>query len=201
MKNAACKVLAGATAIVLIASAASAAVVGNFGDFTVFDSAGCTGVTFFDGGSNPSPFPAPVTIQISATWPEPGSSLTVGQMQTYLSGRGRHSDTFLVLFKKANEGVCVLNDLNVVIGGSSAASGTGSFSLGGSGVFAFDGNIDLGNYTSSDAIHVAYSLADQPSCDNLTEISLATAPEPVSLAFLGTGFLGLVCARLKRRPN
>jgi len=191
--------MVGVIAAVLLTSAASAAVVGTFGDFTVSDTAPDTGVTFFDSGSNPSPFPAPVTLQISATWPAPSSSLTVGQMQTYLSGQGLPSNTFLVLFKKSHVGASVLQDLTINIGVSAAATGTGTFPMTGTGVFAFDGNIDLSSYSVSSPIQVAYALNCQSCDDRLDEINLAAVPEPISIAFLGTGFLGLVCSRLKRR--
>jgi len=195
------KVILGVIAAVLVTSVASAAVVGTFGDFTVFDSAIDTGVTFFDSGSNPSPFPAPATIDLWNVWPAAGDSLTVGQMQTYLSGQGLPSNTFLALFKKANAGACTLSILIVFIDVSPVASGAGSLSLGGTGVFAFDGNIDLSSYSVSSSIHVAYVLADLAFCDSLSEINLAAAPEPISMALLGTGFAGMILARAKRKKK
>ena len=201
MKKATCKILVGAMAAVLMACAAEAGVVGTFGDFTVFDSGVDTGVTFFDSGSNPSPFPAPVTMQISATWPAPSSSLTVGQMQTYLSGQGLPPNTFLVLFKKAVVGTSVLQDLSINIGVVAVATGTGTFPMSGTGVFAFDGNIDLTSYSSSDAIQVSYALNCQSCADRLDEIDLAGLPEPISMAFLGTGFVGMLLSRIRKRKE
>ncbi|NQT20707.1 MAG: hypothetical protein HQ592_13450 [Planctomycetes bacterium] len=199
MKNLMCRILLAGSLVALAAGTAGAAIIGTFGDFTVFDSAVDTDVTFFDSDANPSPFPDPVTIALSATWPAPRESLTVTQMETYLTAQGLPSNTFLVLFKKAAAGASVLQELNILIGGVSVALGTGTYPMAGTGVFAFDGNIDLSSYNDSDIIQVAYGLNCQGCVDNMDEINLAAAPEPVSMAFLGTGFLGIVAARLRKR--
>ena len=95
MKNLVCRILLAGSLVALAAGTAGAAVVATFGDFTVFDSGVELPVLFFDSDPNPSPFPNPVTVQAAATWPAVGGSLTVGQMQTYLTSQGVPSNIFL----------------------------------------------------------------------------------------------------------
>ena len=197
MKTLKLKIILSFAAVVLMTAAASGQVIGSFGDFTVFGSAVDTGVTFFDSGSNPSPFPDPVTLQPAATWPAPSSTLTVAQLQTYLTAQGLPNDTFLVLIKMG-AGATTLTSLSVIIGGTTVAEGVGTFALTASNNFAFDGNFSLSSYGSSSNVQVAYSVLNG-TVSNINEINLAATPEPMTMAFLGTGLLGLVASRLRKR--
>ncbi len=189
------KIILSCAAVVLMTAAASGQVVGTFGDFTVFGSAIDTGVQFFDSGTNPSPFPNPVPLQAAATWPAPSNTLTVAQLQTFLANQGLPNNTFLVLIKMGG-GATTLTSLSVIIGGTTVAEGIGTFALTANNNFAFDGNFSLSS--SSASVQVAYSVLDG-TVSNINEINLAATPEPMSIAFLATGFLGLVASRLKRR--
>jgi len=191
------KIILSFAAVVLMTAAASGQVIGSFGDFTVFGSAVDTGVTFFDSGSNPSPFPDPVTLQPAATWPAPSSALTVAQLQTYLTSEGLPNSTFLVLIKMGG-GATTLTSLSVIIGGTTVAQGVGTFALTADNNFAFDGNFSLSSYGSSSNVQVAYSVLNG-TVSNINEINLAATPEPMTMAFLGTGLLGLVASRLRKR--
>lgn len=197
MKTLRLKIILSSAAVVLMAAAASGQVIGSFGDFTVFGSAVDTGVTFFDSGSNPSPFPDPVTLQPAATWPAPSNTLTVAQLQTFLTTQGLPNSTFLVLIKMG-AGATTLTSLSVIIGGTTVAEGVGTFPLTANNNFAFDGNFNLNSLSSSANVQVAYSVLDG-TVSSIDEINLAAAPEPMSTAFLGTGFLGLIASRLRRR--
>ena len=198
MKNLVCKALAAGLAIAMMASLAQGAIIGTFGDFTILDTGLTLPVVFVGTGTNPPPVPDPVSITVASTWPGAPDSFTVGQMQTYLSGQGVPSNNFLFCIATAATGSVQFDGIQIVIGGSAVATGVGSMVVPADSHYFLDPSLDLSSYSVSSAIEIGY-MVDATDLRHWEHSNMGATPEPVSLAFLGTGFLGMVCARLKRR--
>jgi hypothetical protein len=199
LKTIASKVLLACLAALLIASVASAAP--TWGDFTFVRRAHPYNVTVFGRGTNPSGIPDPCPIGDQGMYPVSGAgSLTVKELQDYTASHRFNLDT-LVLTVKVADGSVYLKSLRVMAGRYDAQSGPSGMSLA-PGVYNILTGIDLNNCKSDDYIRVGYQAPTGSSHIKGIKFSsdkCPVIPEPVSIALLGTGFVGMVASRLKRR--
>ena len=105
----------------VITSTASAAVIGNWGDFSLLDSATDSGVRFSGTGTNHAPFPDPVPVETVTVYPEFPKYLTVGQLRAYHASTGHPDDRLVLLLKTTSGGAVEGDQMAVAIGGTFVA--------------------------------------------------------------------------------
>lgn len=183
---------------VLLAVPANAGIIGTFGAYTVYDNPIESGIIMFGTGTNPSPFASPVPVTVAGTYPLPPSTVNVGQLQTYLASNGFSNKTAGFIIDTTSGGSATLSLLNIAINEITVVSAVGAFVVPASSHYAF---VPLGlNFDSySPTNGVEFSYAALAGHDNIPQIDLAAAPEPISIALLGTGFVGMVSTRLRKR--
>lgn len=197
MKNLFSKFLMAIVVMLGAVCTANAGVVGTWGDLTFVDQIIEVDAWLFDtGNTNPAGFPAPVAVGVNGTWvPADPSRVSVGTLRSFYQSEGCPDNT--IAFKLVISGGSTrFSEIKVNIDGVAAQSGAGTFTIG-PGVFGILTGIDLTSFASTDKIRVQYT-APMGSA-NIVEMKFACVPEPVSMAFLGTGFLGVICARLRRK--
>ncbi len=190
-------------AAVLITSAASATTVVQWGDFTIKDPSEGIPVNawaFDTDNVNPPGFPKPSLILPIRAYPGLFSgNLRVYTLQNFLASQGVKDDTFGLIWKGGKKKTLLLA-LIVKIGGVVAAEADvirdGSIKIPAYTDVLIWTNINLNDFGPLDKIHIPYVDGLWPK---LKEVQFAATPEPMSIAFLATGFLGLVASRLKKR--
>ena len=187
--------------LAFMTSAASAAIVGTWGDYTVIDDPIESNVVFFNlGRINPSPFPAAYEVLAANTYPDfSGSgSVSVSQWQAYLASIGASDKLFGVIVETEDSGPMVLSGMRILSEHHTIAEGaTSLFTVPASSTYGFIPSFDMDTLDDTDHVTVAYLTHLGP--ENLTNIRMAATPEPVSLALLGTGFAGMVLKRVRAR--
>lgn len=181
-----------------VASTATGQLIDTFGDFDVYDTAVDTRVVFFGTPPimNPQPFPDPVPVDQAAMWPTETDYVTVGQTQGWLLDEGYPHNDFMISLHTGSGVPASLNVLEIWIGGELAAEGAGFLPLEPYSQYVFDAGIYLSDYDYLDEIRLVYE-AMTPY--DIHHMRLAVSPEPVSMAFLGTGLIGMILIRRKRR--
>ena len=205
MKNPTCKILAAAVAVALPACAANAAVTGTWGDFSVLDGADTIGARLFGTGTNPPPFPDPHLVADPGNvnqYPYLSETLTVGQFRLYLASRSYPVGGLKLLVRTAPGKEAVANAMAVAINQNVVAVAHTPLRMFPNALYCFDSNLDLNDYHDDDTITIGLTLSREGG--NVESVDFAVTklehlPEPISVAFLATGFLGLVAYRLKRR--
>ena len=204
MKTFTTKILITTLAVLAITSMAGARVLLEWGDFVVgIDSAIDTRVTLFGPDSgNPPPFPPPSEIQEASTYPAEGAgTITVGQIQTFLAGRGYSTGTFGILLELGPTGQIGLSSMAITIAGQEAAISDGAFFyesfLSENTAIFFMPDLDLGKPTGN--VVISYEAFTQT--DDVVEMKLAATPEPACAVLLATNFLGLLVARTRLRKR
>lgn len=191
-------------ALALPVCTASAGTIAQWGDFTVKDQGGLIPVNAWSYHSvtpdNPAGFPPPSEILPMSTYPALSSgSLTVKELRDFYSSQGMPNNTFGLIWNN-DDGNPTLLSLVVAIDGAVIASANfmqdGSFTLPANTYLAFLTNIDLSGYYDEDEITILYVGG---FCSSIYEVQFAGAHEPISMAFLGTGFVAMVLARIKKR--
>jgi len=173
----------------------------DWGDFSINNQGIDTDVRLFgqSASPNPTPFPPPSAIQQANTYPAAGAgTVTVQQMQDFLSGRGYPNNQFGLNVEVQPGRQTDLASMVWSIGGSPVASATGSFVVK-EGTHSIFAEMDLKNHDPSDPIAVSYDTFT--GSDNIKKIDLAATPEPASALLMGTGFLGLLIAKILRRTR
>ena len=167
-----------------------------WGDFTVTEPLPELDVWLFDtANTNPSPFPQPSPIDTSGRYPgNKAGDLTVGQLEDFYSTYCPGNDT-IAFNLYISGGFTTFSELKVQIDGV-AANSTGP-TIFAPGTYGILSNIDLDSYPSTDNIVVSYTAPH--GSENFTQMKLACTPEPISIALLGTGFVGMVGLRLRKR--
>ena len=152
-----------------------------FGDFVVTDSAIDTGVTMFDSGLNPLPFPQPSPIQQANTYPAVSAgNITVGEIQTFLDGAGLPNDTVGFCWVIAPNGAVGIASLVITIGGVPAAVSDGVIII--DSLTYFIPELDLDSWSPTDEVLFSYDTFT--TTEDVVRIDLAATPEPVSLVFM-----------------
>lgn len=199
MKNVTCKILLAAFAAALTVSAASAdpGTMAIWGDFTIIDPIIPVNAWIFDSANtNPTGFPAPVSIGVSGTYPAPMTgSLTVKELRDYYTSQGCPNNTMDFELTIAGGGTN-FTLLKIQINGVDAKTSAGQMLIM-PGTFGILTGLDLTVLNDGDTIRVMYTAPMGSS--NIQELRFACVPEPVSMMFLGTGFLGLIASRLRKR--
>jgi len=204
MKIPICKILAAAVAVILAACAANAAVTGAWGDFSVLDRADAIGARLFGTGPNPPPFPGPHLVADPGNvnqYPYLSETLTVGQFRLYLASRSCPVGGLKLLVRTAPGKEAIANAMAVAIDQSVVAVAHRPLRMFPNALYCFDSNLDLSDYRDDDIITIGLTLGRGGG--NVESVDFAVTelehlPEPISVAFLATGFLGLVAYRLKR---
>jgi len=187
---------------------ATAEPIDQWGDFTVRSSAFTLDVWAFDRGlhTNPELFPPPTSVGSGYFYPEQfffSPTLTVDTLREYCASVGAYDYSLGLLFKTGGK-VSILYALSMYVGGTrsenivahSGAWPEGAFIMRPYENYVFMTHIDLNKYDADASMTIAYVGGISSSID---EVKLAHSPEPLSMALLGTGFVALVAARLRRR--
>jgi len=204
MKKTACEILLGIMAAILMTSAAEAAIVGTFGDYTVLDSMTGYSLWPFDiAHTNPAGFPAPVGASGAGSYPTPPDTLTIGTFRTYINTQSGKPDRFSLGLTASTSLTTRVTALDIVSGSITLAHAAGAFDIPANTTYWFDPGIDLSAYPSGDLIRFHYFVLTTPSYGDLKEMEVGEGvmPEPISMAFLGTGFVGMILSRIRKKKE
>jgi len=200
-----CAACAALAAAMLIGASTAQGGANRFGDFDVKADVPNAGVTFFaPGGSgitNPDPFPAPVDLNGSMTYPAEGTgTITADQVRTYLSGLGLNDESFGPGVILKSRGAATISEIEIKADGETVASAQGfavvrsPSETGRLTAFLPPGWLDNVDPNAQISVRVAF----EGTTRYVDRVDMAAAPEPVSMALFGTGLAVLAGMRLRK---
>ena len=131
-------------------------------------------------------------------WPDEGYSHTVGQMRDYLGEQGLDNSNFWIAIRTNEGGPLEMQGLEIAIDGTTVANADEKLTVPNNTTWFFDPQLNLAR-NDREALMLIGFMVHEDHVDNWHSAPLAASPEPVSMAFLGTGPIGMILIRRKRR--
>jgi len=197
------KILLAILVTAVMGSVANANTVTHWGDFTVKgpDSVIPVEAWAFDtDNTNPAGFPEPSKAWLISCYPGLFKGrLRVHELRDFYTSQGVPDDTFGLLWKIGRKDT-VLSFLVIKIGHKVAAEANiicdGLLTLPAYSETALLTHINLNYFDRDDKITICYG---DGLCPKIEEVQFAAVPEPISMAFLGTGFLATLVVRAAKK--
>jgi len=205
LNRATTKILLAVLATAMTISVANANAVTQWGDFTVKGPGSVIPVdawAFDTEYTNPAGFPEPSKAWLISLYPGLfKGSLKVYELRDFYTSQGVPNDTFALLWKIGRKDT-PLSFLVVKIGHKVAAEANvfhdGFLKLPACSETALLTNINLNDYRRDCKITILYG---DGLCPKIEKVQFAATPEPISMAFLGTGFLATLVVRARRKKK